>query len=76
MTTLPENHFAIVEVQGDLERVAHAWDWLFGHWLIHSPWEPTKDPAMEVMLDNPVHTGWERWNLEGWVPVRPLQRPR
>ena len=76
VTTLPENHFAVVSVRGDLERVAHAWDWLFGQWLIHSPWEPTKDPAMEVMLDNPVRAGWEHWNLEGWVPVRPLQRPR
>jgi AraC family transcriptional regulator len=70
---IPASLYAILPCRGDIEKVARAWRFLFQTWLPGSGYQPENRPAMEIFCRTPLEEGgWEEFDLEGWVPVRPL----
>ncbi len=69
---IPANRFATLHVQGGIRMVFSAWSYLFKDWLPSSGYQPTHDPAMEVYVRTPEEVGWEYFDLQGCLPVRPL----
>jgi AraC-like DNA-binding protein len=53
-----------------------AWKYLFHAWLPGSGYQPTDDPTMEVYRRNPPEIGWDTFDIDCCLPVRPLQRRR
>ena len=66
---IPQSNFATVHVQGNLENVAQAWDYLYQTWLPASEFIPVHYPAIEEFLEGPEEIGWERFNLKCRIPV-------
>ena len=64
--------YAIIGVQGDIHRVAQAWDYLYKEWLPRSSYLPFDAPAVEIFLQGPETIGWETFDIEIGVP---LQKP-
>jgi len=50
-----------------------AWNYLFRAWLPASGYEPTNEPAMEVYRGHPLKIGWEVFDIDCLVPVKPLE---
>lgn len=72
---MPAMRYAVVEVSGDLHKVATAWDYLYRDWLVNSEYEPEHAPALEVFLDKERATDWSHCELELCLPVRkPAER--
>jgi DNA gyrase inhibitor GyrI/AraC-like DNA-binding protein len=71
---IPANRFAAVHVRGDIQKELQAWQYLFHDWLPRSGYQPTHDPAMELYRAHPLEIGWERFDMDCCVPVRPLAR--
>lgn len=74
--TLAPSLDAVLPVRGDLWEVDRAWNYLFKNWLPRSSYEPTQGPALEVFLQSPLELGWDHYDLEGRVPVRPFRHAR
>ncbi len=74
--TLAPSLDAVLPVRGDLWEVDRAWNYLFKNWLPRSAYEPTQGPALEVFLQSPLELGWDNYDLEGRVPVRPFRPAR
>lgn len=74
--TLAASLDAVLPVRGDLREVDRAWNYLFKEWLPRSAYEPTQGPALEVFLQSPLELGWDNYDLEGRVPVRPFRPAR
>ncbi len=72
--------YAIVPVQGDIHRVAQAWDFLYRDWLPRSGMLPIDFPAIEIFVKGPEEIGWEQFDLEIGIPVskfgNSLDQPR
>ncbi|MEZ6135086.1 MAG: AraC family transcriptional regulator [Pirellulaceae bacterium] len=68
--TLPGGTYALARVEGDIHRVAQAWDYLYKHWLPGSGFLPTDHPAVEIFLQGPEKIGWELFDLEIGFPVK------
>ena len=51
-----------------------AWKHRYHAWLPRSDHEPTGDPTMEVYRRSPVELGWETFDNDCGLPVRPLRR--
>ena len=62
--------YAIVPVQGQIQHVAQAWDYLYRDWLPSSSYLPVDHPAIEIFLQGPETIGWETFDLEIGIPVR------
>jgi len=71
---IPANRFAVVHCAGDLHKEDRAWKHLFHAWLPRSGYEPTGDPTLEVYRRSPVELGWETFDNDCCLPVRPLRR--
>ena len=71
---IPANRFATVHCAGDLHKEDRAWKHLFHTWLPGSGYQPTDDPAMEVYRRHPFDIGWETFDIDCCLPVRPLPR--
>lgn len=65
--------YAMIPVQGDIHKVAQAWDYLYKEWLPRSGYRPVDEPAIEVFVQGPEKIGWEQFDLEIGVPI---ERPR
>lgn len=74
--TLAPSLDAVLPVRGDIWEVDRAWNYLFKNWLPRSAYEPTQGPALEVFLQSPLELGWDNYDLEGRVPVRPFRSAR
>jgi DNA gyrase inhibitor GyrI/AraC-like DNA-binding protein len=66
---IPECDYATVHVQGALENVAQAWDYLYQTWLPESNYIPLHYPAIEEFIQGPEEIGWEKFNLKCRVPI-------
>ncbi|MEL7499478.1 MAG: GyrI-like domain-containing protein [Planctomycetota bacterium] len=66
--------YAIIPVQGDIQRVAQAWDYLYKEWLPTSSYVPVDAPAIEIFLQGPETIGWEKFDLEIGVPIQKQSR--
>ena len=67
---MPAMRYAVIEVSGDIHKVATAWDYLYRDWLINSAYEPEHAPALEVFLDKESATDWSHFELELCLPIR------
>lgn len=70
--TMPACTVAALHIDGDIGRLSRGWDWLYGHWLPRSRWQPAHLPAMEIYRRTPEVVGWEWFDLDGCIPVEPL----
>lgn len=73
-THLPARDYAVLTVQGDLRRVATAWEYLFRGWLLESDWEPAHAPALEVYRDPERALDWTSFALDLCLPVESIRR--
>jgi DNA gyrase inhibitor GyrI/AraC-like DNA-binding protein len=71
---IPANRFAVLHCRGDIHKEDRAWQYLFHTWLPRSGYQPTQDPAMEVYRAHPLKVGWNTFDLDCCVPVKPLAR--
>ena len=71
-TTLPASQWASIHCTGDLTAVEGAWTYLFRDWLPRSGWQAAPLPAMEIFRERPEIIGWDRFDLDCCLPVRPL----
>ncbi|HEV3236610.1 MAG TPA: AraC family transcriptional regulator [Gemmataceae bacterium] len=71
---IPANRFAVVHCRGDIQKEERAWRHLFHTWLPASGYQPTHDPMMEVYRRSPPQPGWETFDIDCCLPVRPLGR--
>lgn len=69
---LPGGWYATVAVQGDLTKVAQAWDHLYKVWLPHSGYLPRHLPALEEFIRGPEEIGWTTFDLKCRIPVEKL----
>ncbi len=70
--SIPAARWASIRVTGDLQDVDDAWTHLFRDWLPASGWQAAPLPAMEIFRQRPEEIGWDRFDLECWLPVTPL----
>jgi AraC family transcriptional regulator len=70
--TLPASRFGALHCRGDIHKLDRAWNHLFQAWLPGSGYEPTLEPAMEVYRGHPAELGWETFDIDCMVPVKPL----
>ena len=66
---IPKADYATIHVEGSLESVAQAWDYLYQEWLPNSPYVPIHYPAIEEFIQGPEEIGWENFNLKCRVPI-------
>ena len=57
---------------GPLLRIAQAWDHLYLEWLPGSGYEPADLPAMKRFRRRPDETGWDTWDVDCSIALRPL----
>jgi AraC family transcriptional regulator len=70
---IPANRFAVVRCKGDIHKEERALRHLFHVWLPGSGYQPADDPMMEVYRRSPVELGWETFDIDCYLPVRPLR---
>jgi DNA gyrase inhibitor GyrI/AraC-like DNA-binding protein len=68
------NRFAVVHCAGDIHKEDRAWKYLFHAWLPGSGYQPAADPTLEVYRRHPLDIGWETFDMDCCLPVRPLRR--
>ncbi len=66
------SRFAVVRCRGDIHKESRAWEYLFRTWLPASGWEPTHEAAMEVYRRYPAGDGWSTFDMDCYLPVKPL----
>ncbi|MFK7971445.1 MAG: GyrI-like domain-containing protein [Bacteroidia bacterium] len=67
--SIPEGDYATVHVQGNLEHVAQAWDFLYREWLPSTSYVPIHYPAIEEFIQGPEEIGWDTFNIKCRIPV-------
>jgi AraC family transcriptional regulator len=72
LTTIPSRTYAITRVRGDFRRVATAWDYLYGEWLIKSDYEPEHAAAFAIFLNKEEALDWSRFDLDLCLPIKPI----
>ncbi len=72
LATIPAGRFAVLRCRGDIHKVDRAWQYLFHTWLPRSGYQPTSEPALEVFRAHPLDVGWDTFDLDCCVPVKPL----
>ena len=70
---LPALRSVEVHCRGPLSAIARAWDYLYDEWLPSSDYEPDDLPAMKRFRRRPDDIGWDRWDLDCSIPIRPLR---
>jgi AraC family transcriptional regulator len=72
--TIPAGRFAVLRCRGDVHKEYRAWTHLFREWLPRSGYQPTQAPAFEWYHRDPAAAGWAEFDLDCFLPVRPLGR--
>ena len=72
--TIPAGRYAALRCRGDIARVGRAWEHLFRTWLPRSGHQPADAPALEVFRAHPLVAGWDEFDIDCCLPVRPLGR--
>jgi AraC family transcriptional regulator len=70
---IPANRYAAVRCAGDIHKEGRAWRYLFHVWLPSSGYQPADEPMMEVYRRHPLDLGWETFDIDCCLPVRPLR---
>ena len=70
---LPAVRAVDVHCQGPLPRIAVAWDYLYNEWLPGSAYEPDDLPGIKRFHTRPDVLGWDEWDLDCSIAVRPVQ---
>lgn len=71
---IPGGLYAILHCQGDITKVAQAWDYLYKVWLPQSGYVPRHFPAIEEFLKGPEEIGWETFDILCKVPVEKIKQ--
>jgi AraC family transcriptional regulator len=71
---IPANRYATVHCLGDIHKEDRAWKYLFHAWLPGSGYQPADEPTLEVYRRQPLDIGWETFDMDCCLPVRPLRR--
>lgn len=71
-TQVPGGLYAIHHCKGDISAFDRAWSYFFKVWLPASGYAPGHQPALEVFHSRPEEVGWEYFDIDCCVPVRPL----
>jgi AraC family transcriptional regulator len=71
---IPAGRFAVLRCRGDIHKEYRAWTYLFRVWLPRSGYQPTHAPAFEWYLRDPAAAAWAEFDLDCYLPVRPLSR--
>jgi len=66
---IPSTMYATIHVEGILEHIAQAWDYMYQEWLPNSQFVPIHYPAIEEFIQGPEEIGWELFNLKCRVPI-------
>ncbi|MEZ5040121.1 MAG: GyrI-like domain-containing protein [Saprospiraceae bacterium] len=69
---IPGGLYASLHCEGDIHKVAQAWDYLYKVWLPQSGYVPRHFPAIEEFLKGPEKIGWDRFDLKCLVPVEKM----
>jgi AraC family transcriptional regulator len=72
--TLATCSYAVTRVQGDIKRLATAWDYLVRDWLINSAFEPAHAPAMELYQNKYLALDWSQFDLKIAFPIQKMRR--
>lgn len=70
---LPAVRSVDVHCRGPLSVIARAWDYLYDEWLPSSRYEPDNLPAMKRFRRRPDEIGWNEWDLDCSIAIRPLR---
>jgi AraC family transcriptional regulator len=70
---IPASRCAVVRCHGDIHKEDRAWKYLFHAWLPKSGYQPTHDPTLEVYRSHPEVVGWETFDMDCCLPVKPLK---
>lgn len=70
---LPAVRAVDVHCHGPLVRIALAWQYLFEEWLPASRYEPADLPGIKRFRHRPDELGWDRWDLDCSIAIRPAQ---
>ena len=70
---IPSRTYAVTRINGDLNLVGTAWDYLFKEWLINSEYEPEHAPAFEIFLNKEKALDWSNFELDLCIPIKPLK---
>jgi DNA gyrase inhibitor GyrI len=73
-SVIPANRFATVHCRGDIHKEDRACEYLFHSWLPDSSYQPGDEPTMDVYRRHPLEIGWETFDMDCCLPVRPLRR--
>jgi AraC family transcriptional regulator len=71
---IPANRFAVVRCAGDVHKADRLWRYVFQNWLPGSGYQPADAPLLEVYRRSPLELGWETFDVDCCLPVRPLRR--
>ncbi|MEM9491713.1 MAG: AraC family transcriptional regulator [Myxococcota bacterium] len=70
---LPAVRSVDVHCRGPLVHIAVAWQYLYEEWLPGSRYEPDDLPGIKRFRTRPDQFGWDRWDLDCSIAVRPAQ---
>jgi AraC family transcriptional regulator len=85
-TKIPSRTYAVVRIRGDIRKVATAWDYLAGDWLIRSDYEPDHAPGFEIFLNKEeaesslattattLSLDWTKCAFDLCLPIKPINR--
>lgn len=71
---LPQCMYATTKVYGDIKQVATAISYMYNDWLINSNYEPEHQYGLEYFLDKQNVCNWNHFDLELYIPIKPLTR--
>ncbi len=69
---IPGGLYAILHCQGDITKVAQAWDFLYKEWLPNSRYTPRHFPAIEEFLKGPEQIGWSAFDILCKIPIEKI----
>ncbi len=70
---VPGGLYAVLHCEGDLAKVAQAWDHLYKDWLPQSGYVPRHYPALEEFLKGPEQIGWQHFDMLCKVPIERIK---
>ncbi len=70
--TIPSGEYAIGHFEIWQNEYPAAWDYLYGEWLLNSPYQPRDSSPFELYRSNPDINPGTRQQVDIYIPVEPL----